>query len=101
MLLKVQKMSQELPFKSIKITLSQEALDRLDKIVKEASFRSFSSGVEESIRAFSDVLEEVKTVIGDEDEEDKAATDEQEARAFERIGMRVSRFTGRVLFNKK
>jgi hypothetical protein len=92
-------MTEETPFKSMKITLSEEALARLDKIVKNASFRSYSAGIEECIRGLSDVLVEVGTVIGDSNVA-VTATEYEEARGFERIAMRLSRFTGKILKKK-
>jgi len=87
----------KLPFKSIKVTLSTEALSRLNSIVNQASFRSFSSGVEECIRAVYDIMEDIYAVIGERDEPIIGISEFESARAFERIGMRMSRFTGRSI----
>jgi len=90
----------ELPFKSIKITLSSEALARLDYIVKQASFRSYSSGVEECIRAIYDLVQEVEAVVGANEQPITTPTIDEVTRAFERIGMRMTRFTGRSIVPK-
>jgi len=47
-------MSEEIAFKSIKITLSEEALRRLSKLRKGGSFRSDSATIEECIRTVYD-----------------------------------------------
>jgi metal-responsive CopG/Arc/MetJ family transcriptional regulator len=87
----------ESPFKSLKITLSDEALARLDEIVRKASFRSYSSGVEECIRVVYDVMAETYSVIGELNAPITTPTIEEESRGFQRIVMRMSRFTGRQL----
>ncbi len=90
-------MSEETPFKSMKITLSEEAINRLEKIMKRASFRSNSSTVEECVRVVYDIIYEIYSVCGGPDGELKASTKDQESEAFVRIVMRMSRFTGRVV----
>lgn len=87
----------EYPFKSLKITLSEEALARLDEIVKKSSFRSYSSGVEECIRVVYDVMAEVHSVIGQPHAPLTTPTIDEEIEGFKRISMRMSRFTGRHL----
>ena len=94
-------MSEETPFRSIKITLSEEALARLDFIVKQASFRSYSSGIEECIRAIYDLTKEVWSVTGQPEEPYVSASKDMESEAFKRITMRMSRFTRRILARKK
>lgn len=91
------KLSEEMPFKSMKITLSEEAIERLDSITKGASFRSNSSTIEECIRVVYDIIHELYSVVGTPDEEVKPTTRNAESSGFERIAMRMSRFTGRVL----
>lgn len=85
----------ELPFKSIKITLSSEALARLNFIVKEASFRSYSSGIEECIRAVYDLMYEAYSVVGDPTQQAVDMNVNERAEGFRRMIMRLSRFTGR------
>ena len=86
---------EEVPFRSMKITLSEVAVETLDKIVKKASFRSSSSGIEECIRATYDVIEEIESVAGKRGDLQVTMTKENEAEAFIRILARFSRFTGR------
>ena len=86
----------ELPFKSIKITLSSEALHRLDYITKQASFRSYSSGIEECVRVVYDLIREIYSVAGDTSQSTITLSEENEAEAFKRILMRMARFTGRA-----
>ena len=86
-------MSEE--FKPIRITLSEEAFNRLDKIMKAAKFRNYSSTVEECIRVVSDIIGEIYTVQGGRE---KATVDPNAAwLAYIRIGTRMSRFTGLTL----
>lgn len=93
-------MAEEIPFKSVKITLSEEALSKLDFIIKDAAFRSYSSGIEECIRVVYDLMQEIYSTIGDRNEPITLATREKQAEAFNRIIMRMARFTGRALAPK-
>ena len=70
-------MSQNLPFRSIKITLSEEALNRLDAIQKQASFRSYSSSIEECIRVVYDMMNDVFNYLGTEDKAVQLSAQEQ------------------------
>jgi hypothetical protein len=90
----------ESSFKSLKITLSDEALARLAEIVKNASLRSLSSGIEECIRVVYDVIDEVHSVTGRPTAPLTNPTVEEESDGFERISMRMARFTGRYLVPK-
>ena len=84
------RMSEE--FKPIRITLSEEAFDRLEKIMKGATFRNYSSTVEECIRVVFDIIGEIYTVQGGQE---KATVDPNAAwMAYIRIATRMSRFTG-------
>jgi len=89
-------MSEEIPFKSMKITLSDEAISRLAWIVKKASFRSNSSGVEECIRVVYDLIQEVASTIGFE-KGSHFVSKEKQSEAFTRMAMRMVRFTGAQL----
>ena len=85
-------MSEE--FKSIRITLSEEAFDRMEEIMKKASFRSYSSTVEECIRAIYDVIRDLNRVMGTEG---KLHTPTELAYEYKTIATRLSRFTGAIL----
>ncbi len=88
------------PFKSIRITLSEEATDILEKIMNDASFRSTSSTIEECIRAISDIISEMYLVLGQlepGEESNLVINDEEFVQSFQRIVMRLNRFTGRTL----
>ena len=52
-------MSEETPFKSIKITLSEEAIRKLSGLRKGGSFRSDSATIEECIRTTFDISEDI------------------------------------------
>jgi len=84
-------------FKPIRITLSEEAFDRLDKIMKDAKFRSYSSTIEECIRVVSDIIGDLRSVIGKKDDPFRPFDEEIAAEAFTNITVRMDRFTGRKL----
>ncbi len=46
---------EEVPFKSMKITLSDDVLEKTLELMKTGSFRSYSNVIEECIRAVYDV----------------------------------------------
>jgi len=51
-------MVKESPFKSIRITLSEDAIVMLDGLKRSGKFRSYSAAVEETIRTLHDLLTE-------------------------------------------
>ena len=95
MFLKGHTMSEE--FKPIRITLSEEAFDRLEKIMKTAAFRSNSSAIEECIRVVDSIMGDVWKVLGKKGTPDKQFTNAEAVNAFRTIATRMSRFTGRVV----
>ncbi len=52
-------MSEETPFKSMKITLSDEALFKLGQLRQGGAFRSDSAAIEECIRAINSMIEDL------------------------------------------
>ena len=84
-------------FKSIRITLSQEAFYRLERIMEDAKFRSNSSTIEECIRVVYDLMREIYVVAGARDAPDVSASELQRSDSWDRIIMRMARFTGRSL----
>jgi len=52
-------MSEEVPFKSLKITLSDEAIAKLQKLRTTAALRSDSATIEECIRTFYEIAMDV------------------------------------------
>ena len=86
-------MSEE--FKPIRITLSEEAFDRMEKIMKGAKFRSYSSTIEECIRVVSDIIGDLQSVIGKKDDPFKPFDETIAAQTFATITIRMDRFTGR------
>jgi len=52
-------MSEEVPFKSMKITLSEEAYEKLNILRQGGAFRSDSATIEECIRAVNDMLDDL------------------------------------------
>ena len=89
-------MSEE-EFKSIRITLSHEAFDRLEKIMKGAKFRSNSSTIEECIRVLYDIMKDITSVIGKRGDPDVTWTDADAKMVFRMIITRMERITGRRL----
>lgn len=87
-------MSEE--FKPVRITLSEEAFNQMDDIMKNAAFRSYSSTIEECIRATHDIIEEVHIVAGSRGDSLVKPTVDQCIESLNRIIMRMSRFTGRA-----
>jgi len=87
------KMSEE--FKPIRITLSEEAFDRLDRIMKDASFRNHSSAIEECIRAIFDIIDEIQVVAGKRGDPSVEIKEKDLRDSMMRITMRMYRFTGR------
>jgi hypothetical protein len=53
-------MSEEVPFKSMKITLSEEALDKLSELRQGGAFRSDSAAIEECIRVTRGLIRDVQ-----------------------------------------
>lgn len=91
-------MSQEEPsFKSLRITLSEEALERLDEIMKEAAFRSYSSTVEECIRVVYEIMRDISTQIDlTSKRKEKEVSDEEMRDMFLRVSTRMARFIGKI-----
>ena len=92
-------MSEE--FKPIRITLSDEAYEKLDNIMKTAKFRSYSSTIEECIRVVSDILVDVTIVLGTKGKPWTPFDDSEAYEGFVRIANRMRRFTGRVVVTKE
>jgi hypothetical protein len=94
-------MSQEVPFRSVKITLSEEALDRLASLRFIGSFRSDSATIEECIRAVHDIAEDLcleldrqaKARLGSKSfKETEVIPLDMQAEQLRRIGFRLARF---------
>jgi len=91
-------MSEE--FKAIRITLSEEARDRLAIIIGMAAFRSNSAAIEECIRVVYEIMRDIWVVLGEKDGPYKAFDVADAALTFNTIATRMTRFTGRVLVTK-
>lgn len=89
-------MSEETPFKSLKITLSEEAIDKLAELKQGGAFRSDSATIEESIRVTYAIMEDFLSEIsrGDKDKNGqlKPLSLELQAEMLRRVLLRVSRF---------
>jgi hypothetical protein len=95
MSLEAHKMSEE-EFKPIRITLSEEAFNRLNAIMKAASFRSYSSAIEECIRVVYDTTLDIWEILGKKDAPVKDFTQTDVNHAFFTIAVRMERITGRT-----
>jgi len=82
-------------FKPIRITLSEEAFDRMGTIMKDAAFRSCSSTIEECIRAVFDIINEIHAVAGKRGDPPLTVNIKDLSDSWTRIIMRMYRFTGR------
>lgn len=87
-------MSQDV-FKPIRITLSEEAFDRMNYIMEHAKFRSYSSTIEECLRAIFDIIGEIHAVAGKKDDPDQVVDMLDIRDSWDRIIMRMYRFTSR------
>lgn len=87
-------MSEEAEFKSMRITISDEASARLEGIMKRASFRSYSSTVEECIRVVHDLTSEIYTLTKTPDGQFRKMTHEDKLAGFDRLVIRMQRITG-------
>lgn len=79
-------------FKSMKITLSEEALDLLEDIKEKGCFRSHSMAIEESIRALHDVLTHLDQGMAFAKDE-KPIPDAKKLEVIRDIAVRLSRFS--------
>lgn len=93
-------MSEETPFKSLKITLSDEALDKLSKLRFTACMRSDSATIEECIRTFYDIVMDFYFAL-DTAAQDSLRTNASVIREFtkdeqnkilEKVALRTARF---------
>ena len=87
-------MSEEAELKSLRITLSEEAFDRLEQIMKDAKFRSYSSTVEECVRTIYDVMKDIRLIAGKTGPVGQTVTDQQRYELFTRVVTKMGRFTG-------
>ena len=88
-------MSEE--FKPIRITLSEEAFERLEKIMKTAVFRNNSAAIEECIRVVHNIMQDIWMVLGKKGDPGRPFSDEEAAAAFKTIATRMDRLTGRIV----
>ena len=84
-------MSEEAPFKSMKVTLSEAAIDMLELIKKDGYFRSYSTAVEESIRTIF-FLRLRLTWIKSQMAHGKPVHDKLKVQALNEIVIRATRF---------
>ncbi|MCJ7630836.1 hypothetical protein MUP77_00310 [Candidatus Bathyarchaeota archaeon] len=82
---------EEVPFKSLKITLSDDVLEKLALLLRTGSFRSQSSTIEECIRAVYDVSLDMVALLNTVPQAQTMLPAAQQE-AFRRYMMRMMRF---------
>jgi hypothetical protein len=87
-------------FKAVRITLSDEAFARLEEITKMASFRNYSSAIEECIRVVSEITADIYVVLGKKDDPPKLFNSAEAELGFTTIATRMWRITGRRVVSK-
>jgi Arc/MetJ-type ribon-helix-helix transcriptional regulator len=90
---------EEVPFKSMKITLSDDVLEKLAELLKAGYFRSHSNAIEECIRTVFDIYVDMLTVCKSTPKGQRIA-DQSQQEAFRRYLMRMSRFLASNLQQK-
>jgi len=86
-------MPEETPFKSVKITLSEEALTRLAELRKQGYYRSDSATIEECIRIVYDTAVDIAAIMArSRQREEKLVPVEIQAETLRGIGIRMKRF---------
>ena len=89
-------------FKAIRITLSQEAFDKMDSIMKDAKFRSYSSTIEECIRTIDDIVGDIYSIAGHRnDPKVYHPTPADWTETLKKIILRMHRFTGRAVLTQR
>jgi Arc/MetJ-type ribon-helix-helix transcriptional regulator len=88
-------MSEETPFKSIKITLSEEALDILAELRKKGYFRSDSMTIEESIRALFAMSNEMEGHMLFLARKKRSASPQEATEWLKSLTTRLARFMSR------
>jgi len=86
------RMSEEAPFRSVKITLSEEALDRLAELRAIGSCRSDSATVEECIRTIYDIVIDVSSEMAIAREKKLVLSFAEQAELLRRVIVRIARF---------
>ena len=92
---------EEVPFRSMKITLSEEAVDMLDTLRKRGAFRSYSMTIEECIRAIDAVTTDLAALWSIYSPPEKQFPSRVLMEAFRRYSMRLMRFLDKDLILKK
>ena len=84
---------EEEPFRKIRLTLSEDAIEKIGTLKSEGYFRSDSMTVEECIRAIYDIVEDLKVSSGASRKKPILIDDQTASEIFGRIAIRLSRFT--------
>lgn len=83
---------EEVPFKSMKITLSEEAIRLLAALRHKGSYRSDSATIEDCIRAIYDVSLDIATEVGSALKGKRSMSIIEIRELTRRISVRISRF---------
>jgi Arc/MetJ-type ribon-helix-helix transcriptional regulator len=85
-------MTEEVPFRSMKITLSEEALNMLESLRMTGSFRSSSMTIEECVRTIYDITRDITALTNIHRKNQKSFSNEVMLEAFRRYMLRLGRF---------
>jgi hypothetical protein len=82
----------EKPFRKIRLTLSEVAIEKLARLRDVGYFRSDSSTVEECIRVMDDIADEISALVQEGEDTGKKVSLQNQAIVLQRIDVRASRF---------
>jgi len=85
-------MTEEAPFKSVRVTLSAEAMAMVAELRRTGSFRSDSATIEECIRAVYDVYEDMQMMGRVAKQQERKVSINEQAESYRRHVIRLSRF---------
>ena len=83
---------EEVPFKSIKITLSEEAIDMLTTLRLKGAFRSNSMTIEGCIRAIYEICGDIQTYLRFYRDKNEIVPNVEQLSAYKRYVLRLARF---------
>jgi len=88
-------MSEEVPFKSIRVTLSEEAVRILEDLRQRGYFRSDSMTIEECIRAVYAISNDMGAVASMQRGKGEKVPVTEQLEGYRRVVMRLARFIPR------
>ena len=85
-------MTEEVPFRSVRVTLSDEAMAMVAELRRTGSLRSDSATIEECIRAVYDVYEDMQMMGRVAKQQERKVSINEQAESYRRHVIRLSRF---------